>query len=250
MKELKITIPGYLTVDQYRKMIEVEKSGSKVEQLVQIVSSLSGYPTEEVKQWPVKSLVELVDKYNQLVDVKNEFHPLIEFNGVLYGYTNIHQASLGTYIDLESLTKDSTPNLHKIAATLYRPVKKHRFNSLSFAIKNKFKLVNNKVENVFDWYTLEKYDAEEAKDRAESFRDFPAHILLGAVSFFLANASLYLTNSRYSQNLLTKSQMNKEIRKILQSLSQSIGGGSVLSITSPNPTYSTYQATEPLQIST
>ena len=48
---------------------------------------------------------------------------------------------------------------------------------------------NNKVENVFDWYTVEPYDNDKRKQVEESFRDFPAHIFLGAISFSARRSS-------------------------------------------------------------
>jgi len=243
MKEIKIKIPDYLTIDQYRKMTEMGQEDGRIEQLVHIVSSLSDYSKEEIKSWSIKTLTEIATKYSDLVDVKNEFHPIIEWNGQLYGYANINQASLGTYIDIENMSKDLKNNMHQIAATLYRPIKKHRFNSLSFTLKQKIKALNNKVENVFDWYTLQPYDYEARKEVEESFREFPAHIFLGALSFFLVNVNLYLVNTQSSE-ILTQSQKKKMTNQIMETLSLAIGGGSGLSTTSPSLTYLAYQGTK------
>jgi len=250
VKTIQLDIPEYLTIEQYKRLNEYE-GDNKFEKLAHIVSSLSGYNLEEVKYWSMDSLIDIINKYSESASHQNKFHAIIEWNGTLYGYANIKQQSLGEYIDLENLTGDLQNNLHKIAALMYRPVTKHRFSTLSFAIKQKIKMLNNDVENVFDWYTIEKYDSEKRKEREEEFRAFPAHIILGALSFFLSTATLYLNDTRYSDNKKS-TMMVKELseERILEVLLQNIGDGSVLSTNSPKATYLKLQGTLPSQMLT
>ena len=102
----------------------------------------------------------------------------------------------------------------------------------------------NKVENVFDWYSIEKYDADIRRDREEKFKKFPAHILLGAISFFLSTASLYLANIQYSANKIAKETMEEMETLILGNLSENIGDGSGLFTTSLSPIYYRLQGTD------
>lgn len=241
-KNYQIEVPDYLTIEQYTRMNNY-KGDSNFGRLVHVVASLTGLEKAEIRTWEPDSLVKVANLFADLADHHQEFHSLIEWNGQLYGYANVKQASLGEYIDMESLSEDLENNLHKIAAILYRPVVKHRFKSLTYAIKQKIKMVNNDVENVFDWYEVEKYDSVIRKDREEDMKGFPSHILLGAVSFFLSNAVLYLNHIQYSKGEITK--MEKETREttIMANLFQNIGAGGGLFTTSLNPIYYQYQET-------
>jgi len=245
-KNYQIEVPDYLTVDQYVQM-NAYKGDSNFGRIVHTVAVLTGLEKEEIRTWDVESLTKVSNLFSDLAQHHNEFHSLLEWNGQLYGYANVKQASLGEYIDIESLSENMEDNLHKIAAILYRPVIKHRFKTLSFAYKQKVKMLNNDVENVFDWYTVEKYDSVKRKEQEEGMRDFPAHILLGAVSFFLSNAVLYLNHIQFSKGEITESHMKKTEKLILQSLSQTIGAGGGLFTTSVSPIYYQYQGIKPLQ---
>lgn len=244
-KTIEVSIPDYLTIDQYKKMNDY-KFDDNFGRLVHSVSVMTGYPISKIRHWPLQSLTTIANDFAELADHKQEFHSIIEWNGELLGYSPVHSSTLGEYIDLENLSKDFEDNMHKIAAILYRPIKAHRFKSLSFAIKQKIKMVNNKVENVFDWYTVEPYDNDKRKQVEESFRDFPAHIFLGAISFFLNNASLYSLNTLYLEGHITKRKMTEMMNDHLEVLSQTTGAGGGLSTTSLSPIYYKLQGTDQL----
>lgn len=247
-KTLSFNIPDYLTVEQYAKM--GSNFDGKVEKMVNIISALTGYDTQEVQTWSLDSLNKVFEQYKGLADAKNEFHSIIEWNGTLYGYSDIKSMNLGCYIDLENLSKDLSKNLHKIGALLYRPITKHRFGTINFIVKQKLKMANNDVENVFDWYEIEEYDVKKRKDREEEFKQFPVHILLGAVSFFLSTASLYLNTTAYSQDQIQKTMMTTTEKNLMESLLESIGVGGGLSTTSLSPIYSKLQGTSQSQMLT
>lgn len=241
-KNYQIEIPEYLTAGQYVEM-NAYKGDSNFGRLVHTVSALTGIDKAEIRTWEPSSLTKVSNLFSGLADHQNEFHAIVEWNGELYGYANIRQASLGEYLDIEQFGKDLQSNLHKLAAVLYRPIEKHRFKSLEFMIKQKVKMVSNKVENVFDWYTLEKYDSNKRKEREEDMKDFPAHILLGAVSFFLSSGVLYLNSIRYSNKEITKTEMMEIEEMTLRNLSENIGAGGGLFTTSVSPVFYQYQGT-------
>ena len=240
-KTIQIEIPEYITVEQFDKINSIENK-EKLDQIAITLSALTGYDEEEIKTWTVDSLQTVYNKFKTLGDNQNEFHSIIEWNGTLYGYSDIKSMTLGCYIDIENLSKELKGNLHKIAAILYRPITKHRFNSLSFTVKQKIKMLNNKVENVFDWYEIEKYDSKKRRQREEEFRTFPAHILTGALSFFLSTGSLYLNSTAYSERLpkMTKTQKNSQI---MESLLNNTTGGGGLYTNSVSPIYLQLQGT-------
>lgn len=242
-KSITYELPPYLTVGQYQKMNSY-KGDSNFEKLITLVEAVTKYPTEEVRRWDLNSLITIGKQFQELSDPDNEFHSLIEWNDTLYGYAHMNKATLGEMADLENLTKDLENNLHKIAGILYRPVTDHNFDSLSFTVKQKVKMVNNSVENVFDWYNVEEYDSKLRRKREQSFKDFPVHILLGAVGFFLTTANLCLTTTLYSNKRITKKQQKTMMTNLLTNLSQSIGHGGGLSTTSLSPTYLALQETK------
>lgn len=246
-KTIQLEIPEYLTVGQYQRMPDFDDEDSALKRHIKTVSALTDLPEEEIGYWRIESLKEVYDLLKGLGDHKSEFHSLVEFNGVLYGYDNIKHHSLGEYIDLENLCKDVKPNLHKIAAILYRPVTEHKFGTLEYVIKQKIRMVANKnVANVFDYYDIEKYDSKIRRKREEEFKQFPLHIIQGALSFFLANASQYLNSTVYSK-LIPEISIMKMNDKVLESLIQSIGAGGGLFTHSLKPIYYQYQGTKPLQ---
>lgn len=245
-KTVQLNIPEYLTIGQYMAMQEY-KLDDKWGRIINTISVLTGKDEEEVKYWSVDSLKKVYGLLVGLTEHNNEFHSLLEWDGKLYGYSHMKQMSLGEYIDLENLCTDVNKNLNKIAALLYRPITKHRFNSLKFLTKNAYKVVVEKdVENVFDWYSIEQYDSTIRKEREEDFKEFPITAILGALSFFLTSASLYLNSivSSEIKNPEMKKEVDNTMKQVLESLSQSIGAGGGLSIHSVNPHYYRLQETE------
>jgi hypothetical protein len=241
IKSLQLEIPEYMTISQYADMTSY-KGQSKFGRLVHTVSSLTGQSKEDVRMWSLDSLAEVSNLYAEVADHKELFHPIIEWNGVLYGYSNIKQFTLGEYIDLETFSKDLENNMHKVAAILYRPVKKHMFDSMAFTFKQGIKIVKNKVESPFDWYELEKYNNKTRKEVEEKFKEFPVHLFLGALSFFLSTGSLYLNHIAYSKKTMSKETKMKMEDLILRTLSQATGVGSEPFTRSLKPMY--YQSLE------
>lgn len=246
-KKITFDLPPYLTIGQYQKMNSY-KGDSPLYKLITLVEAVTKYPKDEIMTWDMESLTAVASKFQDVADPDNEFHSLIEWNGSLHGYAHMDKANLGEYIDLENLTKDLEGNLHKVAALLYRPVTKHRFNTLEFGYKQKVKMVKNDVANVFDFYDVETYDNNKRKDREEAFKDFPVHIVLGAISFFLVTANLYLTTTlSLVKDSNEKMEMKDTMKNLLASLGHSIGHGGGLSTTSLNPTYLRLQETKQSQ---
>ena len=243
-KTVQIEIPEYLTIQQYMDLQNLPETESKLEKSLYITSTITGIDVEELQYWDLESIRKVNELIEGLVDPKNEFHSIIEWNGVLYGYDNIKQQSLGEYIDLESLAKDINKNLHKIAAILYRPITDHRFGTFEFMYKHKIKAIRHKdVANVFDYYDIERYDSNVRKVREKEFKDFPVQIALGAISFFLTNASQYLTSTAYSQ--APKEMIQEMNQLILDGLIASTGVGGGLFTHSLKPIYYQYQGKKP-----
>ena len=234
-KTIQLNLPNYITVQQYKQIVDSKTEGNG-ERLIAGIAALTSMSVEEVKNLPLNTIKNISDDLTELAFPKETFHAVLEFDDKLYGYAHMNQTTLGEYTDLENLSKDTMNNLHKIAAILYRPIEKNRFKSISFRVKQGLKVVNNKVVNPFEYYTIEKYNSDVRKDREELFKSFPAHVLLGALGFFLATAGLYLNHTLYLEKKITYRMKMKMQTETLENLSQSIGDGGELYTAYLNPT--------------
>ena len=243
MQTLDIQIPEFLSIQQYAKMAKVN-SIDKFDSLIQAVHILTGYPIEDIRTWSLDSIKDLADAFDRIADPKQEFHSIIEWNGELLGYAPVASSTLGEFIDLENLAKDMESNMHKICAILYRPITNHRFESFKFMVKQKIKMAKNQVENVFDWYEVEKYDSKKRKMREETFKDFPVHIFLGALFFFIHNVNMYSINTLSLEGKMSRMKARQMIKDQTDNLSKNIGRGGGLSTAYLSPTYSQLQGTQ------
>lgn len=241
-KTYNLDIPAYFTIEQYQRLISFkDKSSSKLEEVVFMINSVTNIPIDEIRTWDGPGLKAVADKLDGLTEIKNEFHPLIEWDGQMLGFNPLSKMDLGEYIDLENLAKDPVKNLTDIVALLYRPVTKETFGGFKYAINRGIKVANNKVENVFKYYTVKKYDSLECGDRADKMKDFPVHVILGALNFISANGLLYLSNTLYSNRQQTKTETLNFEKWILADLSHNTGDGLALSSVYQSQEYSQLQ---------
>lgn len=178
-------IPEYLSIKDWKYFNSLEHL-SHTEKMIAMLSRLGGVDENELKKHKAN---ELSDAYKTLLeafqDMKPQFYPIIELDGVLYGYTPMSKMALGEYVDLERLANKSNETLEEIMAILYRPITKHKFSGLKWAYKNKTKIALGEAENLFNYYNVEEYDSSQRKDNADKLSVIPASMALGALSFFL-----------------------------------------------------------------
>jgi hypothetical protein len=198
--EITTNIPDYFTVKHY-KQFSVLKSLDDMEQKLHVIQVLTGESMETVLKWPIPFIIQLYARLNELItDVKQEFYPIIEWEGKQYGYRPMHKMLLDEYVDIDMLTKDTDRNINDILAILYRPITKNKLVSNKWIAKQTFKVLKGEVENGFDYYEIEKYDNRIREQVASSYDNFPASMALGALGFFLdSNLSL-------SKNITSSSQ--------------------------------------------
>jgi hypothetical protein len=118
--------------------------------------------------------------------------------------------TLSEYIDVDTLTKDTTKNINDILALLYRPVTKNKVAG-KYMVKSTLKALKYEVENIFDYYNIEKYDATTRKQEADRFDNFPIEIALGAISFFLGTKTTLLNGSVISSQQTIINQLQTVI---------------------------------------
>ena len=229
--ELKFNLPDYLSIKdwKYFQSLEMENDNEK---MINFISHATDIPEDTIMDLRPMDLTQV---YGTLVErlgqVEPSFYPVIEINGQLYGYSSLSKMTFGEYIDLQKLTKNPTMNIEEIMALLYRPIEKHSFKGITWAVKSQYKIGTGNVENLFQYYELEKYDSKKRAKQADIMSQLPVAFALGALSFFLVLTNTLLVSTNLSLNPKIKKEM--KMIKILNKVgSPAIGDGLLQFITS------------------
>ena len=222
--ELKFNIPDYLSIKDWKYLNSLELD-SQADKMIKFISYISDIEEEQIlKLTPIDLQKTYLSVLETIGETESTFFPVFELDGQLYGYSSISKMTLGEYIDLEKLTKNPVIHLEDIMAILYRPIKKHSFNGIKWAVKSQHKVGIGEVENLFQYYTLEEYNSNTRAEQAEKMKNIPVSFALGAMSFFLALATTSLASTNLSLNL--KSKEEKEVmKKVSKAVSTPIGDG-------------------------
>lgn len=195
-KEIEIKVPtnwNDITIGMYQKFQKVvsSKKMTTEEKNVRIVSILCGIKAEtliNIRHSDIRSVVKSIMK---LVDDKPNTDKLVKrvkFNEKVYGFIpNIKEISMGEYVDIETLCKNASKNLHKIMAILYRPI----------------------IKDTKSRYSIEPYVQDEYVN--DEFKNFPMFPSLSALNFFfLLGKKLPFALNSYSLKMRLKKM--KEIQ--------------------------------------
>tara|TARA_R110000744_G_scaffold94125_1_gene181751 strand:- start:6155 stop:6892 length:738 start_codon:yes stop_codon:yes gene_type:complete len=237
--KVAVEIPDFLTVEQYQKLNNLEHL-TELDKVIHTISIISDIAVAEIKTWDTSIIPTIYKDIAKPMEHNEEFHAIFKWEEQLYGFANIDKMSLGEFTDLERLSEDPIQNLHEIMAIMYRPVKKHIFNNFFWKQAHKVLLNKRKIDNVFKYYKLKKYDSEDRFSASEIMKQLPLEYALGALGFFLGNVSGYLTTIQpYStvEERVTK----RELMKINLNLLVSIGGGLRQFINYPKEVFSISQ---------
>lgn len=222
-KEIQITIPSDISVDNYIKFGTLDHL-STTERIIRIVSVIANVDEEEVKKWDLTDISKIYKDLNQrIIDIQPSFFPVFEWKGREWGFQPLHKMTGGEFVELETALKGGIDNLAEVLSILYRPVVKNKLNGIEWKIKHNFKYVVGKSENLFKYYEIEDFDVAEKEIRKELFKELPIQIALGAYSFFLSIGEILLRDiPTYFPNL--EKVMTKEKMKELQQLLNTMGG--------------------------
>jgi hypothetical protein len=212
----EITIPDYLSIYQF-KQIQSYEHLSELDRMIKILSIVSDKTEDEIRELSPNNILQIYsDVITNLLDVKNQFFPIFELNGVRYGFKSIAKMSLGEYVDLEMLAKKPMENIEDIISILYRPIVKENFNSFKWAFEHGLSVAKGEVEDIFRYYEIEKYDVEKRSDNAEALKHIPAGFAIGALGFFLQVVTLSLKGTQeFSKKTLTKKEMMSLTKKTI-----------------------------------
>jgi hypothetical protein len=229
--ELNIKYPDYLNIKdwKYFKSLDDDTNTSR---MISFISYLADKPQDEIEALDPQDIQATYLKILQTFgDVDSKFFPVIEINGVLYGYSAMSKMKLGEYMDLERLAKNPHENLEEIMAILYRPITKHSFNGIKWNFIKTFKVGFGKVENLFKYYDIEKYDSSKRAEQADLMATMPVSFALGALAFFLVVGSSSLLSTQAS-SLPNKKERKETMKAILKLVTVNIGDGLLQFITS------------------
>ena len=248
-KKITLTIPDYFSVRQYQ-MYEMFTSFNPIDQMVATIALLTEHSEEEVLSWPLPLIKQAYPQVLKLItNTKPEFYPVIEWEGVMYGYRSLQKMTLKEYIDLEGLLKDPKKNFTEILAILFRPITESKLNTTKFTWNTVYKAYKGDQENIFAYYDIEEYDNEARGLNAKKFENFPISVALGALSFFLLAGVQSLTNSPISSQIMEEwkkevvKQKTKKSKTKQRLLNTTVGY--ILSTTLQNPPSYPSQETNP-----
>jgi hypothetical protein len=247
--QVEITIPEYFNIKHYKALTHLS-SLDEVEQMIHTISVITNTDSDEVMKWSLPSVIDVYKQINTMINQQEQsFHPVIEWNGILYGYRSMGKMNLGEYIDIDNLAKDIDKNLNQMLALLYRPITSKKIDNGKFIYKSTIKAMKYEVENVFDYYELEEYDPIKRKAEADKFDEFPIDIALGAMAFFLDTKAMLLSNSQ-TYSLQAQETMIKKVMGTLPKRKQRLLNTMVGFLHSTNllkPISYQSQVTQPLQ---
>ena len=243
--ELRFNLPDYLSIKdwKYFQSLEIENDNEKMLKFIAHTTDISDDVMMSLKPSDLIKVYSTI--LEKMSDVEASFFPVIEINGQLYGYSSISKMTFGEYIDLQKLTKNPSVNLEEIMALLYRPIAKHSFKGITWAVKSKYKIGTGNVENLFKYYELEKYDSSKRAEQAEIMKELPVAFALGALSFFLVLTNTLLVSTNLSLNPKIKKEMEM-IKTLSKAGSIAIGDGLLQFITSLKHPSFQLQETKPL----
>ena len=157
--QIEVSIPSTLKevkLKDYQSLLLIDKPND--EDLLKCILNIN---TKELGKIKDKDVDYLINHINKLFEQEHKFIPTFNLNGVAYGFIpNLDEITYGENKDITSYINE-WGNMHKAMAVLFRPIKLKK---------------NNK-------YIIEEYEGSHRY--AETMKQMPLDIVLGAMVFFL-----------------------------------------------------------------
>jgi len=213
-KKIQVELPEYFSIKHYKSLGSFEHL-DELEKVVYTIVATTEHSAEEVMRWNMTDMLAVYKGVAELLsDITNEFYPVFEFKGTLYGFQPLSKMSVAEWIDLDGRLKDPVKNLEELMAILYRPITESNFESYTWKVKNYIKTLMGSSESLFKLYDVEEYDAEKRDWRTEVFSDLPISYALGALTFFLGFGMMLQKDLVTSSPELSKEQKKEMISAI------------------------------------
>ena len=191
---MKLTVPNSLediTVEQYRKLAQIDITQDETQWLKETVSVLCGLDESLVNKLSLTELEKIGTVVNKITNADTNDQELvkkIDYKGKRYGFhPNLSKLTVGEFADLETYCAAGFfDHINEIISILYRPIKQEHK----------------------DFYQIEEYTGDVFPDYWD---DLKMNVVLGATNFFLSigeTLTTDLVNSLAVKDKLTLSRKN------------------------------------------
>ena len=205
IEDVEYKLPEFISIENYAKIYKVKDLFSDDYFAAKIISIITNAPLEDLLETDYEKVQYLASYILSMIPLKKpEFIDRFELNNVHYGFfPNWKELTFAEFVDMDTISTKKPDELldllHILAAVMYRPI-----------IEEKSK----------HDYTIEKYDIELMKKRAEIFKtQLDIKYVLGAQFFFILYANRFLSYSHlYSipkLSILMKIKLLWMMRKFL-----------------------------------
>lgn len=143
----------------------LKSKGTASKDALESIAGFTTIPKTLIDRLSVQDVATILKNLAELQGETNALKDIIEIDGQKYGFhPNLEKLSLGEWIDIEVfIEKGIELNLHKIMATLYRPV----------------------ISESSNGYEIAKYEVTSARDRSDLFfKTMNAEQVNNALVFF------------------------------------------------------------------
>jgi len=197
-EDYKVNEPTIHGWAQLNLLKDIESDDDFYLSLLSISTGISELKLRQANFAQVRDAAEYLSDY--FLKDGDKFYPEFEFKGVNYKFMDMANMSFGEFVDIDTfLQKDKSytkSNMQDLMAILYRPVMEDG--------------------------SIEDYDINKTKKRAEVFRDLPVKYLQGSLRFFLVLGEQLKEITPFYLTMFY--QMKKKTRKLLKPLLK-IGAG-------------------------
>lgn len=189
IEDIEYKVPEFINIENYVKIYKVKDLFTDEYFAAKVVSIVCDAPLQDLLETDYEEVYLLAAEImGSLPLEKPEFKDRFELDGVKYGFfPNWKDLTFAEFVDLDTISTKKPEELldlmHILAAVMYRPI------------------VEERTEHD---YTIEKYNVDTMKIRAELFKKkLDVKYVLGAQFFFIKFVSRYLSYSHLSsmQNL-------------------------------------------------
>mgnify|MGYP003627762271 CR=1 FL=1 len=182
-----------VTLDKWSKLIN-KKNKTKSSEVLDTISVLSDIPKNVINELGIDDVAVIMKRIAYLQGKEStKLKKIIKLNDIEYGFhPNLEEITLGEFADIETYLKDGIENnLPKLMAVLYRPI----------------------TERDGKNYSIEAYDSNTLRMRAEKFKKMKASDVNSCLVFFwiLGNELLKILQQylmQQNREILNKLQMN------------------------------------------
>ena len=105
-KKIQVELPEYFSIKHYKALGSFEHL-DELEKVVYTIVATTEHSAEEVMRWNMTDMLSVYKGVSELLsDITNEFYPVFEFKGTIYGFQPLSKMSVAEWIDLDARLKE------------------------------------------------------------------------------------------------------------------------------------------------